>query len=622
MSHFSRRACIVVCIGAIGVGVMYMVGSHHIRGKPDGEVNDASDVGSKAELDKSDIPSSAIAIPDKAKDADYLGSEACVECHAEISEAYKSHPMANSLWHVSDAPVVEDYDSNEFSPDGSHHYSVQKKANKVLHTERRTDSSGEIYSQSVPVDYAVGSGAQGRSYLIDRTGLLFMSPISWYRSAERWDLSPGYKLPGHRRFSRRIQAECMNCHAGRLNLDGQSDRRFGEPPFHELSIGCERCHGPGRAHVEFRREQPQNGRLDPIVNPVDLSPIRRDDICAQCHLQGRGRVPHFGCEVTDFLPGQRLEDTCTVLVDSDQRSKKTAVPVSQVEQLRMSACFRGSEGELGCVTCHDIHRPSQDIRTYRQKCLDCHGEESCGLSVVERTQREPNDSCVHCHMPSQPGEQIPHAGHTDHRILSKPSSIPRETSQGFKLPEIYDSGETRLPANVVNRARGIWLAQQAEFLTDRTLALRADQLLRSAKAQFPPDADILDALGTASAVSGRFEDSLKYWEQAIALSPDRDQTVRTRSILLHNLGRTEEARSSLDRYLELQPWDASMWGRRSHLFGQRGEWRKAIETGEMSRSIDPSIRRTYRWLVEAYKNGGRDSESARYEQLFERMNGK
>ena len=39
----------------------------------------------------------------------------------------------------------------------------------------------------------LGSGRQGASYLIDRDGFLFQSPISWYAQQRRWDLSPGYQ---------------------------------------------------------------------------------------------------------------------------------------------------------------------------------------------------------------------------------------------------------------------------------------------------------------------------------------------------------------------------------------------------------------------------------------------
>ena len=80
-----------------------------------------------------------------------------------------------------------------------------------------------------------------------------------------------------------------HCHAGRMNPIPQERNRFDEKkPFHELAIGCERCHGPGKKHIHFHEENHcrLGTNVDPIVNPEKLSPELRDAVCYQCHLQG------------------------------------------------------------------------------------------------------------------------------------------------------------------------------------------------------------------------------------------------------------------------------------------------------------------------------------------------
>ena len=337
-------------IAAVAMVSAFVVGFFVLRNRNHDATDQQPDVGSRTTSAELAVSTDILKFSPPVDNDDFLGSAACAECHPKISRAYSVHPMANSLWKVSEAPVIEEYNKETtFSPDTSHHYSVQKTADDILHHERMTDAEGEtLYDQAVRVDYAVGSGAMGRSYLIDRSGLMFMSPISWYTSSRRWDLSPGYRLPHHRRFRRRIQAECINCHSGRLNTESGADRRFKQPPFAELSIGCERCHGPGKQHVDFHRAESNANETDPIVNPLNLDAARREDLCAQCHLQGKGRIPHYGCEVTDFRPGQRLEETCTIFVEAENSaSNRSARAVSQVEQMRSSACYRGSEGRLG-----------------------------------------------------------------------------------------------------------------------------------------------------------------------------------------------------------------------------------------------------------------------------------
>ena len=59
------------------------------------------------------------------------------------------------------------------------------------------------------------------------------------------------------------------CHAGRMNPIPQERNRFDEKkPFHELAIGCERCHGPGKKHIHFHEENiAARDTVDPIVRP-------------------------------------------------------------------------------------------------------------------------------------------------------------------------------------------------------------------------------------------------------------------------------------------------------------------------------------------------------------------
>ena len=51
---------------------------------------------------------------------DYVGSQVCASCHRKISEAYASHPMANSLSRIENASPIENYaDRTEFAPPGN-----------------------------------------------------------------------------------------------------------------------------------------------------------------------------------------------------------------------------------------------------------------------------------------------------------------------------------------------------------------------------------------------------------------------------------------------------------------------------------------------------------------------
>ena len=81
---------------------------------------------------------------------------------------------------VRPATPLEDYSKGVFSPSGNRTYQVERTAAEITHHEIMFDRSGEpIFNQAEPIAYVLGSGRRGRSYLIDRDGLLFQSPIAW-----------------------------------------------------------------------------------------------------------------------------------------------------------------------------------------------------------------------------------------------------------------------------------------------------------------------------------------------------------------------------------------------------------------------------------------------------------
>ena len=85
-------------------------------------------------------------------------------------------------------------------------------------------------------------GTRGYAFLVEREGNLFQSPIAWYSQGRKWDLAPDYRVHNWH-FNRLITPGCLFCHTNRFDQAGR------EPVFHGLTIGCERCHGPGELHV-------------------------------------------------------------------------------------------------------------------------------------------------------------------------------------------------------------------------------------------------------------------------------------------------------------------------------------------------------------------------------------
>ena len=349
----------------------------------------------------------------------FVGSRACAECHQQIAADYSRHPMARSLRPVGTAEVIEKFDTDRRRfTGGQRTYHVERRDGELIHHEVMFDDDGGVlYDQAETVQFAIGAGVKGRSYLLQRGGLLFESPITWYRRIDGWDMSPGYDDPRQEGFTRPVDQGCLVCHAGQSrSLDGSVHRM----EVSEMTISCERCHGPGSRHVDKRnaeigRSSNANSGIDyTIVNPADLDRELSDSICAQCHLGALAIVQERGRALSDFRPGLPLDAFRNAYRLDAPNGEMTVV--GHVDQLRLSSCYQASE--MSCVTCHDPHNmPTAENRLeyYQAVCASCHQQQGCSVAPEVLQQEQPDNDCVACHMPKS-STDLPHMNFHHHRV--------------------------------------------------------------------------------------------------------------------------------------------------------------------------------------------------------------
>src|SRR5439155_15231694 len=160
----------------------------------------------------------------------------------------------------------------------------------------RGSSAGSI----API-WFIGSGHVGRSFVFSKNGHLYMSPVSYYASNARWDLSPGYQRYTTLYATRPVTEPCWNCHSSGTRKIAGTVNRYDDPPFEEAGVACARCHGPGAEHARSAR------RAD-VWNPAKMPNRQREDLCAQCHFTGAMRIERPSRSLRDFEPGDRLSD--------------------------------------------------------------------------------------------------------------------------------------------------------------------------------------------------------------------------------------------------------------------------------------------------------------------------
>jgi Flp pilus assembly protein TadD len=545
----------------------------------------------------------------------YVGDAACARCHREIAVAYRSHPMGRSLAPVgaAEGPPTTAATGLPLESHGAQ-FTVERRDGRTFHKATRRDAAGSVLTEiEAEVRFALGSGTRGTSFLIERDGFLFQSPLTWFAQKGRWDLSPGIGEINQRpNFERPIEPECLFCHANQLRPVAGTLNRYEQPIFGGHAIGCERCHGPGSLHVK-RGGLSTEADLS-IVNPAKLAPALRDSVCQQCHLQGWFRFPRAGRNFFDFRPGLPLHRFLAVFVQKNGNQAKFEV-AGQVEQMESSRCFRASQGQLGCISCHDPHRVSAtsvNAAYYRERCLECHEKTGCALPLAVRQSRGRGEDCVACHMPRSRVTNIAHLAETDHRIRRHaPGPVPEDPPDapgmpGNVLPQEYHwalmTDDERRDAA---RDLGVALETVARRVgADPQLATpaatQALPLLEAAVRDHPDDLSAGESLGNVLGILGRPADAFQAFERVLRIQPDRESTLSYSALALTGLQRFDRARAEVQKTIAVSPWRSDYRLGLARVCSQAGDWAGAVAACRETIRLNPELFEARSLLVQCY----------------------
>lgn len=360
-----------------------------------------SDQHQRLDLDENYVTDAGLIFLNTNKNVKYTGSESCKDCHLEIYEAYIKSPTGRSMSKMEPSNIIETFPQSYEVYDSSknYYYEMVSKDGKYYQREYRLGPEREVvHERWMEAQYIIGSGTNLRMYFYDENGMFYQLPLTWYVHEQKWDMSPGYREFGNVRFSRYLTTMCISCHNGFMPQSATANDRYEKP--YPLGIGCEACHGPGDLHVRQSLGEeidlPSANALT-IVNPLKLSPQRRNDVCLQCHLEGKTWALQDGNNWFDFRPGMLLENHRSVYSPSTRKKEMFRV-ANTGYRLFLSRCFEGSHGNMTCDLCHDSHRMLQidNVMYNRRNCLRCHPLE--GLPSKSPEIHESNTDCIPCHM--------------------------------------------------------------------------------------------------------------------------------------------------------------------------------------------------------------------------------
>jgi tetratricopeptide (TPR) repeat protein len=401
------------------------------------------------------------------------------------------------------------------------HYRVYEQAGKVwLNFDR--DGVDEIHGKRELL-YFIGSGHRGRTYVFALDDFFFESPVNWYGQKAVWDMTPAYQEVRHIPLNLPLSSECLSCHTNgpQQPLAGAENKYVASITTQE-GIGCARCHGSGDSHfgdASFNANSAHaasgealSNHGTAILNPAKLPASRRDAVCMQCHLEGSVAIRQPGQSLSDFKPGEDLQDYVHYYVLASNGPGLPAL--SQFEALFQSKCKQQSGDAMSCMSCHDPHSTpgaAAKVAFYRAKCMACHGEPF----AAKHHPKEQN--CMACHMPAVTTSNIAHTQATDHRILRDPSlALAPAASLTQARPEL----KRFPPSDAQDSARDLALAWQSLVEEGMEPAVpEAEKYLRAALAEYPDDAALLTAMGFVEQKRGDIRQAKLMYEKALEKDP-------------------------------------------------------------------------------------------------------
>lgn len=344
--------------------------------------------------------------------ADFIGSWFCSDCHPGETAAHARSGHSKTLRPIARTPLPERLDgvtvADPERPDASWSYLLREGK---FTTERREADAVERFV----IDYAFGSGHHATTLvtLTDRNPgrpTMLEHRLTVFAHKPLPDVTPGQSLtidsegngPGGRRYAAENTLKCFECHTTFMSDEGP--KKLDEVAMIP-NVDCERCHGPGRSHVEAAKRGAEGIALRMPFGAGRSSNAEQMKMCGSCH-----RLPEMG-------------DPSQIRTDNPVLARFQPVGLMQ------SACYRKSAGELSCTTCHNPHaRTSTDRVMYEKACLSCHQGPShtpCKLNPVT--------GCVDCHMPRRDvsrGMML-----TDHWIRSPDRPNPGSANAPATQPE-------------------------------------------------------------------------------------------------------------------------------------------------------------------------------------------
>ncbi len=357
------------------------------------------------------VPAAFAAVPQAGARPDHVADRDCLACHPDQAGAWAESKHRHAMQPATAQTVLGDFGDVRFGEGAAAARFFRRGGDFVVAAQ-----GADGRTQELAASHVFGIRPLQQVLLPQEGGRLQAFTIAWDTTRKTWfslhtdgPVPPGDNLHWSGRYQN-WNLMCGECHttAYRKGYDEEHDRYA--TTWAEPNVGCQACHGAGRAHAESAGRLAATGaraqRPVPTPNRALAGAHAQVDQCAACHAR-RTRL------VEDAVAGAPLFDQ---FVPDNLRPGLYHADGQQLDEVFEYGSYRQSrmyQAGVACTDCHDPHR-GRLRADGNALCTACHNptpDRGRFPGLQPKDYDAPahhfhrgggaGSQCVDCHMPSR-----------------------------------------------------------------------------------------------------------------------------------------------------------------------------------------------------------------------------
>jgi len=322
----------------------------------------------------------------------FVGSEACQSCHANQFTDWKQSDHFLAMSHASDSTVLGDFNNTTHIADGVTSKFFKRDGKFFINTQGN-DGRNHDYE----VLYTFGHFPL-QQYLVSFPGGRLQSlRVSWNTRDKKWfNQYPGQTIH-HRDWlhwtgaSQNWNTMCASCHSTDLQKNYNYKEDSFQTTWHEISVGCESCHGAGSSHIKLVSTPGYvNDRGSGFLD-IRSTPQLQLNACAPCHAR-KANISAKMLNTTEIMDDLIPQIISNEFYFPDGQIRDEDYEYGSFAQSKMF------HNNVKCSNCHNPH--SGKIKAEGNNlCMSCHAPKYNTKEHHFHGVDTEGGQCINCHMP-------------------------------------------------------------------------------------------------------------------------------------------------------------------------------------------------------------------------------